>query len=295
MTKITLTPRSSLFVPGNRPDRIDKAVRTPADKIIIDLEDAVVPTEKDAARAMAREKVRANPSRGIIVRVNSFASGLTELDVNEIATEGLFAVMLPKVEKSEDVVSVCKLLWQAENKNQLEIGSVKVIGLVESALGVHNISEVAASGAKNERFLTVAFGAVDYALDMGIDMTDTTEALLYPRSRIAVACHAWGLAAPIDTPYVTNIKDEKGIRLDATRAKQLGFGGKLCVHPLQVPICNEVFSPSSAEIAHAQKVVQAYEQAMEARQGVVQLDGKMIDLPVYERAKRILHLGLVNK
>ncbi len=143
--------------------------------------------------------------------------------------------------------------------------------------------------------MTVAFGAADYSLDLGMEITKQGSELNYPRARIAVSCRAAGLEPPLDTPFMIDLKDTEGLKADAIRAKQLGFQGKLCIHPNQILACHAVFSPSKEEIQHAEKVIQAFEEAEAEGVAAIQLDGKFIDYPVVERARRTMELAEMMK
>ena len=291
MKQTTFIARSALFVPGNRIDRIEKAISSEADYVIIDLEDAVAPSEKTEARKNACQMLQKYHDKNIIVRINSSASEYFEGDINSIVMPGLFAIILPKANTPEDIIQINGKLTEAEKKNDLDGDSIKVIPLIESAYAIENLFNILSVQTNPKRLLTAAFGAVDYTLDMAIDLTANGEELIYPRSKIAISCRAAGLEMPIDAPYVLDVKNEHAVRTDALRAKQLGFGGKLCVHPIQVPICNSVFSPTMDEVEYAKKVVDAYEKAQMMGDGAIQLEGRMIDLPVVKRAKNILRIA----
>lgn len=280
--------RSALFVPGNRPELVDKAVDTAADAIIIDLEDAVSLDKKEEARRHAREKVKQHRERHIIVRVNGINTDFIEADLDEVVTADLGCLMIPKVEDQTGIQQLATLLNVQEEQKNLMQGAVKVMPLIETALGVQGIPDILADRSMAQRLYTCAFGAADYTLDMGIEMTQSSEELLFPRSRIAVACRAAGLEPPLDTPYMINIKDIEGLKSDALRAKQLGFQGKLCIHPLQVDVCNQIFSPTQEEIGYAEEVIRAFEEAKAKGLGAVQLDGKFIDEPIVKKARRIV-------
>lgn len=283
--------RSALFVPGSRPELIDKAVNTAADAIIIDLEDAVPPDKKEAARTLAREKVEHYRERHIIIRVNGIYADFFEADLDAVVIEKLMCLMIPKVEDSAGVQKLATLLSNKEEKQGLKQGTIKVMPLIETAKGVQWLSEILIDSSISQRLYTCAFGAADYTLDMGVEMTLSGEEFLYPRSKIAVACRAAGLEPPLDSPYMIDIKDVSGLKSDALRAKQLGFQGKLCIHPNQVEVCNQVFSPSLAEISYAEKVIQAFEEAKAKGLGAIQLDGKFIDEPIVEKARRVMRVA----
>jgi len=248
--------RTALFVPGNRPDRIEKAFNTEADVIIIDLEDAVPLSQKESSRSNVRKKIATFADRMILVRTN-----------------------------------INKLLLEAEKKNSIPEGTISVFPLIESAAAVQHVYDIASTKTKPDRIYTLMFGAADYTLDMGISMTMEGTELLYPRSRISIACRAAGIAAPIDTPFMIDIKNTEALLSDAMRAKELGFQGKLAIHPRQIAPCNQLFSPSPEEIAKSEKIVQAFEEAESAGKGAIQLDGKFIDYPVVKRSKDTLTLA----
>lgn len=276
----------------SRPDRIDKAIDTDADAVIIDLEDAVALSQKQDARITARDKIRQHGQDSfIIVRVNSDVSGFLQEDLEEVVAAGLSGIMLPKVEKASDIEAVNQLLTYEEKNKDMTIGAVAVFPLIESALAIQNICEIISTKTEPERLFTAAFGAVDYTLDIGIEITEDATELIYPRSRIAVACRSAGLRPPLDTPFVIDIKDAESLEVDARRAKQLGFGGKLCIHPVQVGPCNQMFSPTQQEIAYARKVVETFQKVEKRGSAAMQLDGKFIDYPVVERSRRILNLS----
>jgi len=288
--------RTALFVPGNRPDRVDKAVDAGADAVIIDLEDAVPPTRKAETRPVVRDKVCEHKGRRIMVRVNGPDSDFIHGDIEAVVVEGLAGLMVPKVESPEDLEQVHRLLLAAEEKNGLPPGGLALLPLIESARGVQNVFGIVSARLQPERPVMVSFGAADYTLDLGAEMTRTGEELIYPRSRIAVACRAARVAPPLDTPFMIDLKDSAALETEARRAKQLGFQGKLCIHPSQVPVCNRVFSPTQEEIDFARRVVRAFEEAEAAGTASIQLEGRFIDYPIVERAARVLRLAdLIEK
>jgi citrate lyase subunit beta/citryl-CoA lyase len=283
--------RTALFVPGNRPDRIEKAFNTEADVIIIDLEDAVPLSEKESSRSNVREKVTQFANRMILVRVNALGSPFIKGDLNETIIEGVNGIILPKVEKTDDIHNINKLLLEVEKKRSLPEGAIRVFPLIESAPAVQHVYDIVSTKTKPERILTVAFGAADYTLDMGIAMTMGGHELHYARSKIAIACRAAGIAPPIDTPFMIDLKNTEALLSDAMRAKELGFQGKLVIHPKQIDPCNRLFSPTPEEIAKAEKIVQAFEEAEAAGMAAIQLEGKFIDYPIVKRSKDILALA----
>ena len=283
--------RSALFVPGNRPDRVDKALKTAADVIIIDLEDAVPLSEKANARRIVRQKIETSANRRIMVRINALDTEFAQADLNAVITRGLAGIMVPKIETASQIPKINARLSECEKQAGMASGSVFILPLIESARGIENAFRIASEKTNPNRMLTLAFGAADYTLDLGNTITRSGEELIYPRSRLAVACRAAGLAPPVDTPFMIDLKDKEALIADTTRAVQLGFQGKLCIHPNQVEICNDLFSPSKVEIEHARKVIKAFENAEARGSGAIQLDGVFIDNPVVERAFRIVKMA----
>jgi citrate lyase subunit beta/citryl-CoA lyase len=163
--------------------------------------------------------------------------------------------------------------------------------MIESARGVVNVNMIAQAVTDPPRLHTLVFGAADYTSDLGVEITWDGQELAYPRARIAVACRGADLFPPLDTPFMLDLKDLQALEADTVKAKQLGFGGKLCIHPNQIPIVNRTFSPQPEEIRQAQAVVRAFEDAHARGVGAIQVDGKFIDKPVVERARRILTLA----
>jgi citrate lyase subunit beta/citryl-CoA lyase len=283
--------RTALFVPGTRPDRVDKALNAGADVIIIDLEDAVPLARKEETREKVREKLQEHGGKKTIVRVNAIGSGFCQGDLNEIIVNKLGCIMLPKVESPEHIHEIHHRLTRVEEERGMALGAVSIIPLIESGRAVQNIFRILSEKTEPARVLTAAFGAADYSLDLGIEMTKKGLELLYPRSRIAVACRAANVEPPLDTPFMIDLKDMEGLKADAMRAKQLGFQGKLCIHPNQIGPCHAIFSPTKEEIIYAEEVVQAFEEAEASGVAAIQLDGKFIDYPVVERARRTLKLA----
>jgi citrate lyase subunit beta/citryl-CoA lyase len=283
--------RTALFVPGNRPERIEKAFNTEADVIIMDLEDAVPFSEKETSRSKVREKVAKFADRMILVRINALGSPFIKGDLEEAIVKGVKGIVLPKVEKADDIHEINNLLLEVEKTGALSDGSIRVFPLIESAAAVQHIYDIVSTKTKPERVYTVMFGAADFTLDMGIEMTMEGSELFYARSKISIACRAAGIAPPVDTPFMIDLKNTEALISDARRAKELGFQGKLVIHPNQVDPCNRIFSPTPEEILGAEKIVQAFEEAEAAGMAAIQLEGKFIDYPVAKRCKDILALA----
>jgi citrate lyase subunit beta/citryl-CoA lyase len=283
--------RTALFVPGNRPDRVDKAAATAADRVIIDLEDAVAVSQKEETRTLVRDKIIAHKDRGVLVRINGLETNFFMGDLKAVVIKELGGIVLPKTENSHQVDKIHRLLVDLEKKQGLNAGGVAVILLTESALAIQNIFQILSAAIELNREFLVALGAADYALDMGIEITKEGRELIYPRSRIAVACRAAGIAPPLDTPFMIDLKDLDSLKDDARRAKQLGFQGKLCIHPNQIEPVHVIFTPTAEEISFARRVVDAFEAEEAGGSAAIQVDGKFVDYPVVERSRRILRLA----
>jgi len=280
--------RTLLFVPGNQERRIEKARSIPADALILDLEDSVPPSEKDAARQMVAASIDGLASGGqeVFVRTNSLPTPYAMPDIKVVVTRGLRGICLPKSESAGDIHKADVLIADAEKEAGLEAGSIRLLALIETPKGIINAYEVASASL---RILGVAFGAEDYALEMGINRTKEGAEIYYPRMAIALACHAANVLA-IDSVY-TDVRDKEGLIRETRLVRQMGFQGKLVIHPDQVSPVNQIFIPSEEETGYARRVVEAFEVAVTQGQASTPLDGKMIDAPVAERAKKLLTLA----
>lgn len=283
-----ITLRTLLFVPGNQERRIDKARSIPADAIILDLEDSVPLAEKNSARAMVSSSIDGLALRGqeVFVRINALSTDHAAADIKAIATPGLNGICLPKSESADDILKADALIAEAERAVDLKVGSIWLLALVETPKGILNVYEIASA---SPRVLGISFGPEDYTLEMGVKRTKEGAEIYYPRVVIAVACHAAGVLA-IDGVY-TDIRDEEGLNQDTRLARQMGFHGKLLIHPNQVSPVSQIFSPTKEEITHARGVVEAFEAALAQGQASTSFEGKMIDAPVAERARKLLALA----
>lgn len=265
-----LLPRSYLFVPGDRPERFDKALTSGADAVVADLEDAVAPAAKAAARDHVARLLEACPDRSrIVVRVNDEAAEGFAADLDMLCRGRACAVMLPKAERPATIAR----LRQA-------CPGIAVLALLESARGVL-AAEALASTPGVQRLV---FGTIDYALDMGLqgELADSV-GLDAAAARIALASRACGLAPPV-AGVTAAVNDDDRLRLELLRARAHGFAAKLCIHPRQVPLVHAALAPGADELAWARRVLDAANGAP----GAVLLDGRMIDRPVVEFARRIL-------
>lgn len=264
--------RSLLFVPGDRPERFGKARGAGADLVVLDLEDAVAPESKAAARANVVGDLRVHP--GQVVRINAVGSPGHDEDMAVLAQHARM-VMLPKAEDARVVAALI---------GRLPAG-VQVVALVETARGIHGAAAIAEVPGVSR----LAFGSLDLAAELGV-AADDREAMLVARGALVLASAAAGIAPPLDG-VTTSVGDEKVLASDLEYARRMGFGGKLCIHPSQVGPVISAFSPSSAELDWADRVCRA---AAAAGGGAVLLDGAMVDKPVVDRARRVLAARRAN-
>jgi len=261
-----MTHRSYLFVPGDRPERFDKALAAGADVTVLDLEDAVKPEQRDAARRAIRDWLSAGGRAA--VRVNGIGTEWHAEDAKLLALPGVTLAMLPK---AEDAAALAQFVAGLRP-------DLPVTPLIETAEGIFEARAL----ARVKNVLQLAFGSVDFQLDAGIEGED--DELLFARSQLVLASAAAGIAPPVDGVTVA-LDDAERLTAETRRARRLGFGGKLCIHPRQVAIVHQAFAPDAAEIARARAIVAA---ADGAEAGAIRLDGKLIDRPVVERARRVL-------
>ena len=261
-----LSPRSYLFVPGNRPDRFAKACAAGADAVVIDLEDSVAAGDKSSARAAVAAWL--TPAQPVFVRVNVANSEWFGEDLKLGGKPGIAGVLLPKAERIEDIRVVAEHFGAA----------APLLLQIETAQGFWNALEMAGSNGV-QRLL---FGSIDFQLDLG--MAAEEDELLYFRSQIVLVSRLAGIQSPVDG-VTTDINSPDRVRADTLRAKRLGFGGKMCIHPKQVPVVNECFAPTAEEEAWARRVVDA---SAAVHGGATSVDGKMVDRPVLARAEKIL-------
>lgn len=276
--------RSLLFCPANHQRRVDKALALAADAVILDLEDAVATSEKIAARVPAVAALGATRRGRLYVRVNDAASDYCYGDLVSVVLPGLDGIVLPKVESVADLRTVEWVVASLERERELPGGSVDIIPLIETGKGIVAAGEIAGAGTRARR---LAFGAVDLALDLGMTLSPDEGELLPFRSGLVTASRAAGIEPPIDTVW-TELANGEGCAGSAARAKALGFQGKLCIHPDQIPLVNDAFSPSQAEIDTARRVVTAFREAEARGLASIRSDGQFIDYPVAYRAQRIL-------
>lgn len=270
--------RSLLFAPAGRPDLVAKLPRCRPDAAVIDLEDGVPEAHKDRARAavpaLVAELRRDAPELAICVRVNAPPTDWFAADVAALP-DGLHAVVVPKLERREQLEQIAAALGAAGR------AGLPVVAGIETARGVQDVRELLGPG------VTVAyFGAEDYVADLGGVRTGHSREVLYARSRVALACRVAGVAA-LDQ-VVVNVRDDEAFRADAAAGRELGYHGKLCVHPGQVALAHTAFSPSSADRERARGMLEAAAAAAREGHGVIVVDGAMIDEPMLRAARDLL-------
>lgn len=302
--------RSTLAVPGSKPRFIEKAVTSEADVIFFDLEDSVPPDNKEQARkdVIAALNDLDFGSKSLSVRINGLDTHYMYRDVVDLVEQAghkLDLILVPKVGCAADIYAVDMLLTQIERSK----GIKKKIGiemLIETPMGIQNIDEIVAASPRNE---SVLFGSADYAAATGMQITmiggpnpdyhiladpdaqgirhrHWVDMWHYPHARLVAAARASGLR-PVDGPFA-DIKDPDGWMASAKRAKTLGFEGKMCIHPSQVELANELFKPSAKEVEQARRILEAMENAEKQGAGAVSLDGKMIDIASIRQAEAVV-------
>lgn len=280
--------RSFLFTPANHPRRVEKVFQVGADAVILDLEDAVALAEKVSARKDVVDAFKAADHRALhYVRINGSDTEFWRDDIKATVGGWLDGIVVPKVEEGAALLDVESAVAEAELEAGLAQGSLDLLPIIETARGVEAAAQIATAGSRIRRF---AFGGGDYTLDLDYEWTCDEDVLGYARARLSHASRLGDLQPPVDT-VVLQIRDDERFLESARRGRKFGFGGKLCIHPSQVPLTHEVFSPSQAEINHARSVVAAFEAAEASGSASIQLDGYFIDYPIVYKSQRILALA----
>lgn len=278
--------RSVLTVPVVVPRFIDKAPTSGADVICFDIEDSVPPAEKERARGIAAEAIEALPAGqySAFVRVNGPTTGLMEDDIAGVVRLGLLGIVISKADSTEVIRAADEQLTNLERERGIGPNSIAIVPLVETARAVTKCLDICEASS---RVTAAIFGAEDYATDLGIARTERGEEVLWARTKVAVECHAAGVL-PIDTPD-PDYTDEAHLEREMAAARALGYRGKLVIHPTQIMIANRVFAPSREEIEDARAVVELFEREGIAKGlAAIPSEGRMIDTPIYLRAKRLL-------
>ncbi len=280
--------RSLMFVPGQRQKMIEKALGLAnLDVALLDLEDGVPPAEKDAARRLLADALgRARGQRPVrFVRVNAIASDRFAADIAAIVRPGLQGILLPKVERADEVGSADRLVAERERASGIPEGAVPFVASIESAQGLLNAFAIATA---SRRMIGVVFGAEDYANDLGLPTQREGEAreLVPARSALVVAATAAHVLS-FDGVW-PDIRDAEGLRRDSVQARRLGFSGKTLIHPGQIDVINEVFTPSESDLDYARRVVAAFDEAEKRGEGAIAFGGQLIDRPIVQRARNVI-------
>jgi len=276
--------RSMLFVPVTVQKFVDGAAKRGADAIILDLEDSVPIAEKPRARSLlqgAAESV-ARGGADVVVRINR-PLRMAVADIEAAVSPRVAALALPKVESAEHLCLLAEVIDEVESERGVLPGSTKLLAMVETASAFFRMAEIARA---HPRLVAMTLGAEDFALSVG--MVPEAEGLLFPKQQMIIAARAAGILPMGFLGTVADFRDLDAFRATLRRSRRIGFMGASVIHPAQVPILNEEFAPSTEEVAHAERVVAAYAKSTAEGIGAIVVDGKMIDVPVVERAQAVL-------
>ncbi|VGV33476.1 citrate lyase beta chain / citryl-CoA lyase subunit [Streptococcus pyogenes] len=279
--------RTMMFVPGANAAMLRDAPLFGADSIMFDLEDSVSLKEKDTSRALVHFALKTFDYSSVetVVRVNGLDS-CGALDIEAVVLAGVNVIRLPKTETAQDIVDVEAVIERVERENSIEVGRTRMMAAIESAEGVLNAREIAKT---SKRLIGIALGAEDYVTNMKTRRYPDGQELFFARSMILHAARAAGIAA-IDTVY-SDVNNTEGFQNEVRMIKQLGFDGKSVINPRQIPLVNEIYTPTKKEIDHAKQVIWAIREAESKGSGVISLNGKMVDKPIVERAERVIALA----
>ncbi len=280
--------RTFLFAPGNHPRKVAKVFDAGADAVILDLEDAVAISEKPATRATIIEALgQPRRCRGY-VRINALDTEFCFEDIEAVVASGVDGIVLPKVERAADLLMVDWLITNLERKRGLRAGAIDLMPIIETGRGIANVREIAAADVA--RMKRLSFGAGDFTRDMGMEWT-LGEAELAPyQAEVVLASRINDLEPPIDTVFI-HIREEAAFAASAERVRNMGFQGKMCIHPAQVGPANAAFTPTDEEVAWARNIIKAFAEAEAAGSASIQIDGYFVDYPIVVKAERIVALA----
>lgn len=279
--------RTMMFVPGANAGMLRDAPLYGADSIMFDLEDSVSLKEKDTSRALVHFALKTFDYSNVetVVRVNGLDT-CGALDIEAVVTAGVDVIRLPKTETAQDIIDVEAEIERVEREYGIEVGRTRMMAAIESAEGVLNAREIAKA---SNRLIGIALGAEDYVTNMKTRRYPDGQELFFARSMILHAARAAGIAA-LDTVY-SDVNNTEGFQNEVRLIKQLGFDGKSVINPRQIPVANEIYTPTEKEIENAKQVKWAIREAESKGSGVIALNGKMIDKPIVERAERVIMLA----
>lgn len=284
--------RTFLFAPGNHPRRVEKALQLEADVVILDLEDAVAESEKVATRQTVRAALQQPRAGACYVRVNAYETPFCYQDLRSTICPELDGFVLPKVEDAQMLQTVDWLIANLEREHGLPEGAIGLMPIIETAKGLANLRAIAAAGTRVRR---LSFGAGDFTRDLSLDWSLSEEELLTYRAEFVLASRLGGLEPPVDTVFI-HIREHEAFAQSCRMARQLGFQGKLCIHPDQVGPVNRTFTPTADEVAWSQRVIEAFDKAEAAGDASIQVDGYFVDYPIVEKARRVVATAnLINE
>ena len=268
--------RTYLFCPGNHPRKVAKVFTLGADVVILDLEDAVALSEKPSTRSLVVNALKQTRNCRGYVRVNAYDTEFCYGDICEIVGPWLDGIVFPKLESVDDLRSVDWLLRNLERQCGLEVGEIDLMPIIETAKGQNAVRAIAQAGTRLKR---LSFGAGDYTKDLGMEWSFAETELASMRSEMVVASRIGGLEPPVDTVFI-HIRKEDEFRASCDRVRDLGFQGKLCIHPRQVPIANTAFTPTEEQLSFARKVITGFAEAEASGSASIQIDGYFVDYPM---------------
>jgi citrate lyase subunit beta / citryl-CoA lyase len=278
-----------LFVPGHKPTWMEKALDYGADALIFDLEDAVPPNEKSAARTMVAHALETFHHRGpvLTVRINALDTGMAENDIDAIVGTGLSAIVAPKVETSQDIAALDACLTQSEQWAGVSPGQVEIYPVLETALGIYHTYQIASCSPRVQTLSATAGPGGDTARSLGYIWTKEGTETLYVRSKVLLEARAAGLTYPLIASWF-DIADLNGLRADVRLNRQLGYSGQLIIHPSHVPIVNETFTPTAEELAYHQGLLEAMAEGERRGVAAVSYAGAMVDIAMAKTSRQIL-------
>ncbi len=282
--------RTLLFVPANQRRMLDKIVSLPADGFIFDLEDTVPPAEKANARAMSKETIAKTPGNKSWVRVNAVPSGFLHEDLEAfVGAQGLAGFVVPKQDSVGDVAAVDRMIGSIETRKGLALGSTSIIVMIESAAGVLSAREIIGGAARIESAVYAGGEDGDMNVSLGATWSSEGPEMMFVRQMTFVAARANNIQYPLDGVF-SNVRDPEAFRRDTLLSKRLGFRGRTVIHPTQIDIANEIYSPTAAEIDYAGRVIAAYNEALARGVGSTTVDGKLVDVAMAKTAQNTLDL-----
>lgn len=281
-------PRSLLIMPANRESMLAKAPSYGADGLVFDLEDSVPLAEKEQARQLAPQYIERHRDHALIhVRINAWTTGLAADDIEAIVMEGVSTLRVPKVESPDELREVASLVSEWERRRGLAKGSITLSPCLETAKGVWFAYDILTA---TPRVSMVVFGAGqdgDLQADLGYEWSAAGDEIIYARSRVLLAARAAGLPTIHDSAFA-NYRDSEALHVSARAARKLGYTGKSVIHPSQIAVVNEVFSPTPEQVAYYRRLLETFDAALARGSASVGLDGKMIDYAMVKTARRVL-------